>query len=439
MKRTLAFACILFALSATAQDDGGLPRRGYLGADLSTPSDGKSGAVVRRVTPNTAAASMGLQPGDRITKINGQPITDELTFERINARPRAGDTVHYEIARADQTFEKQATLPAMPRESIPGVQVILGSVTSRGRRLRTIVTRPANARGRLPAVFLATWLSCDSPDSPFGPSPSDGMAHLLRAIAKDSGYVLMRVDSPGRGDSEGTCIDTDFLTELEGYRAGFQALLRSDFVDPNRVFILGLSNGGGYAPLIPGNAKVAGYISFGGWSKTWFEHMMELERRRLFLDGKSPGEITQAMQGYANFYTHYLIHKQTPAEVIRRMPELKDLWYDAPEHQYGRPAAFYQQLQDLNLWAAWDKADAPVLAIWGEHDWIMSRDDIEKIAKIANRKRPGSGRFVVLPRTTHGLLQNVSDEYSNPNFDTGSFNQAVVPIVFEWMKVIAGR
>ena len=439
MKITLALPCILLALSATAQD-GGLPRRGYLGADLDAPSGGKPGAVVRRVTAGTAAASMGLQAGDRITSINGQILSDELAYERAT-RPRAGETVRYQIARGDQTFEKQATLPAVPRESIPGVQVIYGAVTSsRGQRLRTIVTRPANAKGRLPAVFLATWLSCDSPDSPFGPSPRDGMAHLLRAIAKDSGCVLMRVESPGRGDSEGTCIDTDFLTELEGYRAGFQALLRSEFVDPSRVFILGLSNGGGYAPLIPGTAKVAGYISIGGWSKTWFEHMMEHERRRLALAGKSPGEITQAMQGYANFYTHYLIHKQTPAEVIRRMPELKELWYDAPEHQYGRPAAFYQQLQDLNLWAAWDKADAPVLAIWGEHDWIMSRDDIEQIAKIANRKHAGSGRFVVLPRTTHGLMQNVSDEYSNRNFDTGSFNQTVVPIVFEWMKsVISSR
>ncbi len=443
MKHTakLALACLLISLYAAAQNDapGGLPRRGYLGVDLDSPSDGKPGAVVRRVTPGTAAISLGLQPGDRITKINGQAITDEITYERIHTRPRAGDTVRYEIVRGNQTFEKQATLPPMPRESIPGVQVIYGAVTSsRGQRLRTIVTRPANSSGRLPAVFLATWLSCDSPESPFGPPARDGMAHLLRAIAKDSGYVLMRVDPPGRGDSEGACVDTDFLTELEGYRAGFQALVRTEFVDPNRIFILGLSNGGGYAPLIPGTAKVAGYISFGGWSKTWFEHMMELERRRLALDGKTPGEITHAMQGYANFYTHYLIHKQTPAEVIRRMPELKDLWYDAPEHQYGRPAAFYQQLQDLNLWAAWEKADAPVLAIWGEHDWIMSRDDIEEIAKIANRKRPGSGRFVALPRTTHGIMQNDTNEYSNRNFDTGSFNQSIVPLVFDWMKRIAG-
>jgi len=431
----LLFLCLLVSASLAAQTDP-LRRRGNLGANLSAPAEGRPGAVVRSVMPGSAAAAMGLQPGDRVTKINGQAISDELSYERIRA-PRAGDIVRYEIVRGDQTLEMQATLPEMPREKIPGLQVIYDSVTSsRGQRLRTILTRPANSRGRLPAVFLGAWLSCDSPEAPFGPSPSDGMAQLLRAIAKDSGYVLMRVEPPGRGDSDGTCIDTDFATELEGYRAAFQALLRSEFVDPNRVFILGLSNGGGYAPLIPGDARVAGFISIGGWSKTWFEHMMELERRRLALDGLPPGEITKRMQGYAEFYTDYLIHKQTPGEIIRRKPQLKELWYDMPEHQYGRPAAFYHDLQDLNLWAAWEKVDAPVLAIWGEHDWIMSRADIEKIAELANRKHPGNGKFVALPRTTHGIIKNGTDEYSMRNFDTGSFNQAVVPLVFGWMKTV---
>ena len=139
------FLCLLGSMSLTAQTDS-LPRRGYLGASLRVPAEGRPGAVVRSVTPGTAAAAMGLQAGDRITKINGQAINDELSYERIHA-PRAGDIVHYEIVRGDQTLEKQATPPELPREQIPGVQVIYGSVnSSRGQRLRTILTRPARAR-----------------------------------------------------------------------------------------------------------------------------------------------------------------------------------------------------------------------------------------------------------------------------------------------------
>ena len=440
MKHTLRLlaVCISICVMATAQD--GLRRRADLGMQLGSPMAGETGAVVRDVKPGSAAAAAGIANGDRILKINGQALSDEIAVDKAISALRGGDAAAFEISRGSQRMQKQVKLAEMPREVIPGVQAIYSFVTSsRGQRLRTILTRPQNARGPLPAVLLGAWLSCDSVEAPLGPSPGDGMAQLLRAIAKDSGYVLMRVDPPGRGDSEGTCADTDFLSELEGYRAGFQALQHSEFVDPNRIVILGMSNGGGYAPLIAGDAKVAGYISISGWSKTWFEHMLEIERRRMALDGVSAGEISKRMPGYEEFYTDYLIHKQTPAEVIRQKPQLKDLWYDQPAHQYGRPAAFYQQLEDLNLWAAWEKVDTPVLAIWGEHDWIMSRDDVEKIAALANQKHAGNGRFVALPRTTHGLIKNNTDEYSNRNFDTGSFNSAVVPLVFEWMKTVLAK
>jgi pimeloyl-ACP methyl ester carboxylesterase len=306
--------------------------------------------------------------------------------------------------------------------------------TERGYRVRTVVTRPENARGRLPGIFLAPWLSCDSVENPFGPG-GDGMMALLHALAKDSGYVLMRVDPPGRGDSEGpTCTESDFLTELAGLRAAFRLFARSDDVDPKRIFILGMSNGGGYAPLVAEGAKVAGYISTGGWSKTWFEHMLEFERRRLAWRGAKPGEITTKMAGYSEFYVDYLIRKQTPGDVTRAKPQLAGLWSDEPAHQYGRPAAYFQQLQTLNLAAAWEKIDAPVLAIWGGHDWTMSREDHEALARFG---RHGLSRFVELPRTTHGLRENVSDERSFNNLRTGSFNQSIVPLILNWTKGVA--
>ena len=98
-----------------------------------------------------------------------------------------------------------------------------GSVVSElGHRLRTIVTKPKGATGRLPGLFLAGWLSCDSVESPVG--EPDGFARLLRHVMTQSGYVVMRMDKPGIGDSEGpACAETDFRTELAGYRAAFQA------------------------------------------------------------------------------------------------------------------------------------------------------------------------------------------------------------------------
>ena len=47
------------------------------------------------------------------------------------------------------------------------------------------------------------------------------------------------------GESQGDCSKTDFSTELSGYQAAFDDLLKYDFIDPDRVFVVGLSNGGG--------------------------------------------------------------------------------------------------------------------------------------------------------------------------------------------------
>src|SRR5438067_11303230 len=57
----------------------------------------------------------------------------------------------------------------IPRESYPEVDVIYDSVTAPdGKRLRTIITKPHNAAGKLPVIFVAGWLSCDSVEAPEG-------------------------------------------------------------------------------------------------------------------------------------------------------------------------------------------------------------------------------------------------------------------------------
>src|SRR6516165_5341299 len=51
----------------------------------------------------------------------------------------------------------------LPYEQIAGRVVEYGSVVSaRGQRVRTITTRPTDARDRLPVIVFVPWLSCDS-------------------------------------------------------------------------------------------------------------------------------------------------------------------------------------------------------------------------------------------------------------------------------------
>ncbi len=326
----------------------------------------------------------------------------------------------------------------MPRESYPNVDVIYDSVaTPHGGRLRTIVTKPHDAKGKLPVIFVAGWLSCDSVEAPADTKDATGI--VFRGLAQLPGFCLFRLDKQGVGDSEGICGENDFESELAGYRAAFHALSRFDFMDINRIYILGISNGGGFAPLVPESeaeqAQVRGYISVGGWVKTWFEHMLEIERRRFALLGKSPAEVNERMKGAATLYHDWLIKGKTIDEVVQDRPELAELWPERADraHLYGRPLAFYQQLQKLNLAGAWSRVKVPALVLHGQYDWIMSREDPELIAQYVNTYRRGGARFVEVPEMGHTFqhYSNMTNAFADKR---AQFDPKVLPLLTDWLE-----
>ena len=63
-----------------------------------------------------------------------------------------------------------------------------------------------------------------------------------------------------------------------------------------------------------------GFVSAGSWGRTWYEHMLELERRRLTAEGKSPSEVNAAVKAFADFYNLYLIRGMTPGRSSLSIP-----------------------------------------------------------------------------------------------------------------------
>jgi len=313
------------------------------------------------------------------------------------------------------------------REQFRNAEITYDWVTnSQGQKIRTFVTKPKSASGKVPAIFFVGWLSCDSVEYPDG--ETDGFGAIFWRLIEQSGFATMRMDKPGVGESEGTCAKTDFQTELDSYRAAFDSISKYPFVEQSAVFVVGLSNGGGTAPLTARRHPVRGYIAASSWGRTWYEHMLENERVRLTKDKKlSAAEINDAMRAFTDFYSLYLLHRMSPGEIIAQHPEWKKLWYDAPDGQYGRPAAFYQQLQDLNLGKVWQEVEAPVLVLRGTADTIMSASDSHAIADIANRAHPGHATYVEIQNGDHLLAVNKKLE------------EHVVPTMIDWMRKQLGR
>jgi len=78
-------------------------------------------------------------------------------------------------------------------------------------------------------------------------------------------------------------------------------------------------------------------------------------------------------------------------------------------------------LQALNLSKAWQEVSAPVLAMHGTADTIMSRADSIAIADIVNRARPGHAEFVEIEGGDHLLASH------NKLIDS------IVPKMLDWM------
>jgi pimeloyl-ACP methyl ester carboxylesterase len=313
------------------------------------------------------------------------------------------------------------------RERFQNAEVLYDWVTdSRGEKLRTFVTHPKNAPGKVPVIFFVGWLSCDSME--YSEGETDGFGALILRLIDRSGYATVRMDKPGVGESQGSCGKTDFNVELEGWRAAFDSMGKYDFIDTDRVFVLGMSNGGGFSPMVAQGHPVRGYLAASSWGRTWYEHMVEHERRRLTAAGKPPAEINDDVKAFAQFYDLYLNRGLTPGQAIAQHPEWKNLWYDAPDGQYGRPAGFYQQLQSLNLGRVWQQVNAPVLVVHGTGDIVMSSADSNAISETVNHVHPGTAENYVVENMNHLFM--VDKKFHDP----------LVPEILNWInKQLAAR
>jgi putative serine protease PepD len=102
---------------ATQLIDNGSAAHAYLGV---TPQDGtasdgsatRTGAEITSVGPGTPAEQAGIQRGDLITAVNGEPVDSALSLVGYIREQAVGNTVKLTIIRNGQTMEISATLTA---------------------------------------------------------------------------------------------------------------------------------------------------------------------------------------------------------------------------------------------------------------------------------------------------------------------------------------
>ncbi len=393
------------AVAAEGGSDGTLARSSRL--PFALERNPKSAALLRvgAVETGSTAARAGLRAGDVILRIDGEPYDRPAAGRRLLEHGTGGRTLAHELSREGRPRQVRFRAPAAPYEVIPGVTSHYESLrTADGLALRTITTRPAEAEGRLPALYFVQWLSCDSIEYPLNPE-DHGWQRMLQLLAARSGIVMARTEKAGVGDSEGDCGDLDYDTELRHHRLALAKLRANPHVDPSRIVIFGASMGGNMAALLAADSRPAGLVIWGTAIKTWFEHLVGFNRRHLELSGRPPQEIAAAVNRQISFLHEFLVARRSPAEIAAGDPARGAVWSEIRGSSgatlYGRPYRYHQQAQAKDWLGAVASARVPTLALYGEYDWFEELDDHELIVRQAGRSLPGRAKLVIVPGMDH--------------------------------------
>jgi pimeloyl-ACP methyl ester carboxylesterase len=257
--------------------------------------------------------------------------------------------------------------------------------------------------------------------------------------AARAGFVTVRIDKPGQGDSEGPLYkELAFGSEKDAYLQALRLAKSYDFVDRNRVAIFGHSMGGCFGPLVAAEEPVKAVIVTGTLFKTFGEYMLENSRRQAEMGGATADAVDQGGRETLKAVYHLFEQGLSLKEMAEKHPEMAG-WArgNTPDMETysGVGIPFFRELSQTNLAKAWTGVSADVLAIYCANDFLSGQDDHERIAAAANKRRAGSGEFKLLADSDHLFRKTTSPLNSLQTWgQPGELNPSISGAVLEYLK-----
>jgi dienelactone hydrolase len=188
------------------------------------------------------------------------------------------------------------------------------------------------------------------------------------------GFVTMRVDKSGVGDSQGApCDSIGYKEELAGYQAALSALRSHASVNPDRIYLLGISLGGVFAPILAEETKVAGISVY----------------------GTSSGP---------------------------------------PPVYPGRSERFFKEFASVDVADAWTKASTRVQVLQGEYDNDPYTNRGKDIVTIVNKSSRGTATFTQLAGLDHCWSRHASLEASIDKCGQGQPTTALSDAILAFLR-----
>ncbi|MBL8040462.1 MAG: PDZ domain-containing protein [Chthonomonas sp.] len=429
-----------------------LPRRGVLGAQLSpVPEDIRTknnlnqgeGAVVGSTVAGYTAEKAGLKSGDVLVTMNGKPVAPTTAGELVRGIP-SGSDVTFTLIRDGQKIEIKSSMVERKRD--PGTadyEVVYSHVLSNGQRMRTIITKPKKP-GKHPGFYFIQGFSPISYDYVLDAGGADLTrinAPMLADFAK-SGFVTIRVEKPGVGDSEGgPFAELDYTTELDIYRQTLKQLKDMPEVDLDNIFIFGHSMGGAFGPMIADESPVKGIAVYGTAARTWTEYLLDTLRTQNLLAGASLEQVDDTVRLGARVMAQVFYEGKTAEQVKKEHPELATYVDSFLPGGYfnGKTPKFWAQLAEINFAKYWSKCKSYVFSARGYSDFVTYDSDHELIADAVNKANPGRAVFASIASSDHLFNKWPTEKESQVNWPRGTFNMAFSDQMKAWIKDVMSQ
>jgi dienelactone hydrolase len=379
---TAVFSSYLALAKRLATDPPGTALRALI------PLQFDFGIRVTAVQNEQAQVGTTVFPVRRYELLFNQPNGDlAVTLTATND----GDLVRLTIP--SQTLEIIRSDVASPNSrtgvfSNPGDEAVTIPVV--GFNLGATVTRPRNgaAAAKLPAVVLLGAAGVNDRDGVLNGVPTLGQ--IAGALA-DAGFIAVRYDKRGYGQSGGRSESSTLLDQAEDARAVAKWLSDRKDVDPRRIAILGHGEGSMVALLAASrDRRFAAVVSIAGPSTTGADQF--LEQQQLALEAST---LPQAEKE-----TRLALQRQVQQAVVTGKG-----WEGVPANvRREADTPWFQSLLAYDPAKVLDDIRQPLLIVHGEIDREVPVAHADKLAALARQESKSKSLDIVVVRGVNHLL-----------------------------------
>lgn len=295
-------------------------------------------------------------------------------------------------------------------------------IDANGFSLAGTLSKPADAKGPLPAVILVSGSGPTDRDETVAGIPIFGQ--LAQALA-EAGFAVLRYDKRGVGQSGGRVESATLGDYADDVRAAVRTLADRKDIDRRRIALVGHSEGGSLSLITASKEKrVAAVALLATIGTTGADLNMYQVTHALERSSRPADERQQTLQLQRQIQQAVITGKGWEAISV---PEAVRRQADTP---------YFQSFLTFDPARVLKDVDQPLLVVQGTLDTQVPPDHADKLAALANaRKKAPTTEVVKVSGINHLLVPATTgevDEY--PRLGNVQVSPQVTTAVAAWLK-----